>query len=327
MHSVHRAKLLISCLPGCFCALSLIITSLFITACTPGYRPQIPARPAVSETDLSDMAYEALGQRAGVMILVDPRYGRVVKRVSRGTDVQFAAAPFELAQLVTAYAALEAGAITDRTTSECRETKRQIEVTEALAHSCPAFFAELSRRITHAQFVRAAGVIGFIYYGIESPTYDQTLIRPVTARIAAHSSAQAFTELAVKGAGMEARDLHFAQLAASLASGTTASERFAAYIMVSAKAAAPPVVSLNQQALAVIRRGLIRAVDEGEAKAAAQVGRKVAGKVGSGNGDALFISYAPADEPEIAVVVYLKEAVGRDAAEVAGKFYQYWFRK
>lgn len=311
-------------IPPCLWLMALLLSA---ASCTTGYRPQIPSRPALSETDLSDMAYEALGNRTGAVIVIDPRYGRVVKRIGRGTDVQFVSSPFSLAQVVTAYAALEAGLISDRTLLQCRESNRQIEVTEALAHSCPSFFSELSRRLTHAQFVRAATVTGFVYYAIESPTYDQTLVRPVMAKVPERMTSEAFSALAVRGEAMEARDLHFAQLASSLASGTTASERFAAYIMINARASAPPVVSFNPQALAVVRRGLVRAVDEGEAKAAAHIDQKVAGKIGGGNGQAIFVSYAPAGNPEVALVVYLKDAVGRDAAEVGGKFYEYWFRQ
>ncbi len=328
MRSVHRAKSLILSPPGRWCALGWILTSLFIgSSCAAGYRPQVASRPVASETELSAMAYEALDNRAGTIIVVDPRYGRVLKRVSRGMDVQFTSSPFETAQIVTAYAALDAGLINDKTLLPCHEQGSRVEVTEALARPCPAFFTELSRKLTRAQFAKAAEVIGFTYYGIESPTFDQTRVRPVSAKIPEPLSGESFAALVVKGAEMEARDLHFAQMASSLASGATASERFAAYIMVNAQAAAPKVYSFNRPALAVVRRGLVKAVDEGDAKAAAQIDQKVAGKIGGGNGHALFISYAPANDPQVALVVYLNDAVSRDAAEVAGKFYQAWFSK
>ncbi len=320
-------KLLVSSWPGrCRLWLLMMLVAGTCVSCTPGYRPQIPAPPTLSETELSDMAYEAIGHRTGAMIVVNPRDGRVIKRVSHGTDAQFVVSPFGLAQIVTAYAALEAGVIDDRTLLPCRQGGR-VDVATALAHSCPEFFAQLSRRITPAQFTRAAAVVGFTYFGIESPTYDQTLIRPVSAKLPDPFTTAALTALAVKGEGMEARELHFAQLASSLASGVTASERFAAYIMASARVVAPPVVPFNQHALAVVRRGLLKAVEEGEAGAAAHPGKQVAGRTGSGQGQAIFISYAPATDPEIALVVYLKDATGQEAAEVAGKFYEFWFRQ
>lgn len=322
------ANSLITALPERWLAVNCLIALLLVSAaCASGARPPVAPRPVASEMALSEMAYEALNNRAGTIIVLDPRYGRVLKRVSRGTDVQFTSSPFEIAQIVTAYAALETGLITDKTLLPCDENGTGVDVTEALSRNCPAFFTELSRKLTRAQFAKAAEVIGFTYYGIESPTFDRTLMRPVIASIPERLTSESFAALAVKGTGMEARDLHFAQMASSLASGATSSERFAAYLMVNARAAAPKVYSFNRQALAIVQRGLVKAVDEGVAKAAAQIDQKVAGRIGGGDGHALFISYAPATDPQVALVVYLNDAVGRDAAEVAGKFYQSWFSK
>jgi cell division protein FtsI/penicillin-binding protein 2 len=291
------------------------------------YRPAAAPRPRVIEVDLSQTAYDALSNRAGVILVVEPRSGRILRRVGRGSDVQFASSPFEIAEIVTAYAALSAGIINERTLLACDESGAQTDITAALARSCRSFFAELSKRLTPAAFAQAANVVGFTYYGIESPNERASVTRPILAKLPAQASGDEFAALAARGEGMEANDLHFAQLVSSLASGTTAAERFAAYIATAARAPAPPAVSFNRQALAVVRRGLLKAVEEGEAKAAAQIDQKVAGKLGGGAGQALFISYAPASDPQVGLVVYLKDAVARDAAEVAGKFYQAYFKK
>jgi hypothetical protein len=294
---------------------------LILVAC---YRPAPVVSPRLVKKDLGQIAYDALANRAGVVILIDPRYGHILRRVARGTDVQFSSSPFELAQIITAYAALDAGIINEKSLLPCDETGMQTDVVSALSRPCLAFFNELSRRLSLEAFARAADVIGFTYYGIDS-SQAITVVRPISAPMPAQASAESFAALATRGVGMQARDLHFAQLAASLASGATAAERFAVYIAKIARAPAPPMVSFNRQALAVIQRGLVKAVDEGEAKAAANIDHKVAGKMGSGEGRAIFVSYAPAKDPEICLVVYLKEGMGRDAAEVAGKFYQAYF--
>ena len=302
----------------------MLFISLTWVSC---YRPAPVARPRVAEADLSQTAYDALSNRSGTILVIDPRYGRIIKRVGRGADVQFNSSPFEIAEIVTAYAALDAGVITEKTLLACDPAGAQTDVAGALARSCPAFFGELSKRVPPAAFARAAEVIGFTYYGIDASDGGTTVVRPLTARLPDQPSAEVFAALATRGAGMEARDLHFAQLVSSLASGTTAAERFAAYITTTARAPAPPAASLNQRALAVVRRGLLKAVDEGEAKAAASIDHKVAGKIGGGEGHAVCISYAPAHDPQIGLVVYLKEGAGREAAEVAGKFYAAYFKK
>jgi hypothetical protein len=305
------------------CAAAL---SLAGVAC---YRPPVTSRPRLPEADLSRMANDALAGRAGTIIVLDPRFGNILKRFGRDADLQFASSPYELARIVTAYAALDQGAINDKTLLPCDETGPATDVISALARPCPAFFKELSRRLDPEAFTRAAGAIGFLYYGLESSGQGATAVRPIRARIprGAGEAAGWFADLATKGVGMEARDLHFVQFVSSLASGTTASERFAAYIATTARAPAPPTERLNQGALAVVRRGLLKAVDEGEARAAASPERRVAGMSGGGDGGAIFVSYAPAGDPQVGVVVHLKGGVGRDAAEVAGKFYQTYFRK
>lgn len=317
MHVPSPAKTFVACLLAVCCLLTAV-------SC---YRPAAVPRPPAVEEAWSQAAYEALGHHAGVILIVEPRSGRLLKRVGRGADVQFASSPFEIAEIVTAYTALDAGLINERTLLACDASGAQTDVAGALAHSCHGFFVELSRRLTPAAFAQAANVVGFTYYGIESPNERASVTRPIPAALPVEPSLAEFAALATRGHGMAANDLHFAQLVSSLASGTTAAERFAAYIAVNARTPAPAAVSFNRQALAVVRRGLLKAVEEGEAKAAANLDYKVAGKIGGGAGQAIFISYAPANDPQVGLVVYLKDGAGRDAAEVAGKFYQAYFRK
>jgi len=281
------------------------------------YRPPAGAIPHGSESDLGRLAFGALGDRKGTVIVLDPRRGRVLKRIGSGTDLQFVSSPFELAQIVTAYAALDTGKITDKTQLPCDDSGSQVDVVGALSTACPAFFAELARRLSPADFNREAVAIGFIYYGIESGDPSTTPIRPITANIP-QVSRDAFSSLAVRGEGMEAKDLHFVQLVSSLATGTTASERFAAYIATVTLGAAPPTTRLNQEAVSVIQRALARQFEE-------KGGHRISGKSGSGPGGAISISYASGD-PEIAVVVYLKAGSAKDASDVAARFYHSYFK-
>jgi len=291
------------------------------------YHPPAVQRLQTAKIDFGQLGYDALENHAGAVMVIDPQYGRIIRRVSRGADVQFSSSPFELAQVVTAYAALDKGLINERTLLPCNGAGEQTDLAGALAHPCPAFFAELSRRLTPAAFRSAAELIGFTYYGIESRKEGLSALRPFSAAIPAAVTGADFEALAARGVGMQASDLHFAQLVSSLASGATASERFAASAAASLQGVAPPATPLNRRALAALRRGLVQAVDEGSAKAAANIDHQVAGKMGSSESAAIFISYAPAEAPRIGLVVYLKEATGRDAAEVAGKFYRAYFAK
>ena len=273
------------------------------------------------------MGYEALDMHVGAVIVIDPQYGRILKRVARGMDAQFTTSPFEVVQVVTAYAALDSGVINAQTKLKCNAPDDMVDVTEALARPCPAFFAELSQKVPPASFKRAAQIIGFTYYGTEPVNASTTAMRPITAAIPVNVSGADYEALTTRGVGMKANDLHFAQLAISLASNTTTSERMSTIIATTSHTITPPAIPVNKQALEIIRKGLVRAVEEGTAMAAGTATGHVAGKVGSNEENALFVSYAPAEKPEIGLIVFLKEGTGTEAAQVAGRFYRAYFGK
>ncbi len=304
------------------CALLLSLT--FALSC---YRAPIAQRTLAPVLDYGQMGYEALGDHVGAVVVVDPQYGRILKRVARGMDAQFSTSPFEVVQIVTVYAALDAGVINAQTKLKCNAADDLVDVTEALARPCPAFFAELSQKVQPAAFKRAAQIIGFTYYGTESVNASTTAMRPITAAIPVNVSGADYEALTTRGVGMKANDLHFAQLAISLASNTTTSERMSTIIATTSQSITPPAIPVNKQAVEIIRKGLVRAVEEGTAMAAGTATEHVAGKVGSNEENALFVSFAPADKPEVGLIVFLKEGTGTEAAQVAGRFYRAYFGK
>ncbi|MFN7929590.1 MAG: penicillin-binding transpeptidase domain-containing protein [Blastocatellia bacterium] len=302
----------------------LLISLALMTAC---YRAPIAQRSLAPVLDYGQLGYEALGSHVGAVMVVDPQYGRVLKRVARGMDVQFATSPFEVVQIITAYAALDAGVITAQTKFHCDKKGELVDVTEALARPCPAFFAEVSHKVSPTAFKRAAQVIGFTYYATESLNKMTSTMRPISALIPVNVSGADYEALATRGIGMQANDLHFAQLAISLASNTTTSERMSTIIATTAQTITPPAIPLNKQAMEIIKRGLERAVKEGTAMAAGTGQDDIAGKVGSNEENALCISFAPAHKPAVGLIVFLKEGTSTEAAQVAGRFYRAYFRR
>jgi hypothetical protein len=307
-----------------FLVSGLLISLVLAAAC---YRAPIAQRTLAPALDYGQLGYDALGENVGAVVIVDPQYGRVLKRVARGMDVQFTTSPFEVVQIVTAYAALDAGLITTQTKFKCSNAGEQVDVTEALARPCPVFFAELSKRVSPVAFKRAAQIIGFTYYGTESLNALTTTMRPISAAIPVNVSGADYEALATRGVGMKANDLHFAQLAISLASHTTTSERMSTIITTTSQTIAPPAIPINKQAMDVIKQGLVRAVEEGSTMAAGVRQESVAGKVGSNDENALCVSFAPANKPEIGLIVFLKEGTSTQAAQVAGRFYRAYFKK
>jgi len=79
--------------------------------------------------------------------------------------------------------------------------------------------------------------------------------------------------------------------------------------------------------------GLEQATSYGMSRLASVPDMKVAGKTGTTGADqgawthGWFAGYAPADEPEIAIVVFLERGTGPgDAAPLASEIFQAWFK-
>jgi cell division protein FtsI/penicillin-binding protein 2 len=68
--------------------------------------------------------------------------------------------------------------------------------------------------------------------------------------------------------------------------------------------------------------GFASAVNEGSAASAFDPDIVVAGKTGTCSGVGWFASYAPADRPEVVVVVFVAPGSGHVASAVAGRIYQ-----
>ncbi len=71
--------------------------------------------------------------------------------------------------------------------------------------------------------------------------------------------------------------------------------------------------------------GFASAVNEGSASAAFDPDIAVAGKTGTCSALGWFASYAPADHPELVVVVFLRRGSGRGASAVAGRIFRELF--
>jgi cell division protein FtsI/penicillin-binding protein 2 len=78
-------------------------------------------------------------------------------------------------------------------------------------------------------------------------------------------------------------------------------------------------------------QGLEHSVLYGVAHAAQPIGMSAAGKTGTASGvnkpgsHGFFVGYAPADKPEVVLLVYLEHGRGMDAAAIAAPvFTSYW---
>jgi cell division protein FtsI/penicillin-binding protein 2 len=91
-------------------------------------------------------------------------------------------------------------------------------------------------------------------------------------------------------------------------------------------------VRLQPQTLGTLRAGFKQCVESGTCQGVAVPSVEVAGKTGTataiGGSHAWFVGYAPADKPEVAMVVFLERGTGAaDAAPLAGQILKQYFTR
>jgi cell division protein FtsI/penicillin-binding protein 2 len=182
-----------------------------------------------------------------------------------------------------------------------------LQAMSALAYSCNTFFATFGLRLT-AEELRAA----FTQAGLASPSGFLSNETSGFIRLArSHEERQ----LQAVGEG----DMEVTPLA-----------MLAAYRRLALRRTAPDTTAAERTVLA----GLEESTSYGMARLASIKNMKVAGKTGTSRSaqgawtHAWFSGYAPADKPQIAVVVFLERGNGPgDAARLAGEIFQAWFQE
>ena len=179
-----------------------------------------------------------------------------------------------------------------------------LDAPDAIAYSCNTYFSTVATRLDPMQLAEMYKRIGF-----SSPTGlapGEIAGRISNAREAYQLQLQALGEWGIE---------------------VTPLELLAAY-----QNLARQKVKGDLGGTAPVFDGLERAVKYGVAHAAQPAGTTAAGKTGTASGvktpqsHGFFVGYAPADKPQIVVLVYLEHARGMDAAAVAGLVFTTWWQ-
>ncbi|HEX6649311.1 MAG TPA: SpoIID/LytB domain-containing protein [Pyrinomonadaceae bacterium] len=122
------------------------------------------------------MATEALGQRDGAIVILDPQTGRVRAVVNQQLAFQSAFPPGSTIKPFTALALLREGKVTPDTRMRCRHKYKRTDVvdtcshpaklppfnpSEAIAYSCNYYFATFGERLDQDSFSRMLADFGF----------------------------------------------------------------------------------------------------------------------------------------------------------------------
>jgi len=191
-----------------------------------------------------------------------------------------------------------------RTRMDCTHTAdvSELNAEEAIAYSCNSYFAQVAPRLTEIELAEV-----FRRAGFDSPS---GLAAGEASGHAGRPANRAELQLEALGdSGIEVTPLELLEAYRKLALRARAGEK-------------GPVFN-----------GLEHSVSYGMAHAVNVEGMKVAGKTGTASSvrsqqtHGFFVGYAPAEKPEIAVVVYLARGRGMDAAALAQPVFAEFLRR
>ena len=288
--------------------------------------PGLIAPPSASPRDLlvAEACRRGLGDAAGSVVAMDPWTGRVLAVVNPRDGLARAYTPCSVFKIVVAIAGLSEGIVTPETTYNCNggcwtwPGHGPISLRRALAVSCNPYFEWIGGRLGYGQIQRYAQLLGLgapsgINVTGESGGVLPGFVRPDRVP---HMSSHA------KGIATSALQLAVL-LSATVNGGVVYQPQVAGPegFVPKERWRLPPATVLQG-----LGEGFLAAVNEGSASLAFDAEIPVAGKTGSCAHVGWFASYAPADQPEIVVVVFLRGSNGHRASAVAGRIYQDVFR-
>jgi penicillin-binding protein 2 len=260
-------------------------------------------------SDLPRQVAHVMRGRSGAAIVVDVRSGHLLAAYHPDVAARRLARPGSGFKPFTLLALLQSEKLSPADSLVCRRNLRvgahdlscthpqvgRLQAVSALAYSCNDFFATFGGRLTAAELKTA-----FTKAGFASPT---GLISDEATGFIHLAGTDEERQLQAVGEG----DMKITPL-----------EMVAAYRTIAVRRADPNATAADR----VLFQGLEQATVYGMARLASSPELKVAGKTGT-NG--WFAGYAPADKPEIAVVVFVERGTGPgDAAPLASEIFSAW---
>lgn len=284
----------------------------------------LPDEASFRDREVAEACRTALGGARGAVVAMDPYTGRVQAVVNPEYGLMRAFQPCSVFKIVVAVAGLTEGVITPDTLVPCTRGcwmwpgHGAIDLRRALAVSCNPYFERVGEQLGYAKIERYAQMLALgtptgINLSGETPGRLPVSVRPSEV---GHLSSHA--------AGITTSAMQIAVLLSAAVNGGTVFQPQVGGIrdfVPKERWRLPPETNLRDLA-----NGFLSAVNEGSAVEAFDPNVLVAGKTGTCSKVGWFASYAPADRPELVVVVFLQGGSGHRASAVAGRIYQALFR-
>jgi cell division protein FtsI/penicillin-binding protein 2 len=258
--------------------------------------------------------------RSGTAVVVDVASNRVLAVYHPEVAARRLARPGSAFKPFTLRALLESGKLSATESLICRRDLHvgthdlscahpqigELQAVSALAYSCNDFFATFGGRLSGEELTTA-----FANAGFRSPTGLGS------------QEATGFIRLARSDLERQLQAVGEGNMK------ITPLEMLEAYRAIASRRAGVG----NARADRIILQGLEESAQYGMARLASIPETKVAGKTGTPKADneawthGWFAGYAPADKPEIAVVVFVERGTGAgDAAPIAGEIFRAWWK-
>ncbi len=265
-------------------------------------------------------AQRALGRTAGSIVALDPHTGRVIALVNPTYGLFNSYQPCSVFKIVVAIAGLSEGIITPESTHNCLRGcwawpgHGRIALRRALAVSCNPYFESVGEQLGYAKIEQYAQMLGL------GATSGINLTGESKGRLPAKVLPAAVGHLSSHAAGIQTSAVQLAVLLSATING--------GILYQPQVGAADTFVPKERWRLPAgtkldgLAEGFLGAVNEGSAMSAFDPDVLVAGKTGSCSRLGWFASYAPADRPEVVIVVFVRRGNGHLASSIAGQIYQ-----
>ena len=293
-------------------------------------KDEAAANIAKDETTGEDLAIrraalDALGDKAGTVVVMNPKSGQVYTVVNQDWGLRRGFKPCSTIKLVTGLAGLNEHVIDPVQTVNIGTSSFSLDLTDSIAYSNNAYFQRVGGQVGFPKMMEYAHKLGLgeptgINHPAESP-----------GRLPSFKEGYAVNHMSSHGDDIEVTAIQLARLASAIGNGgklliphlpRTPQEN------VNFKREVKRDVDIPEDNLRRMMPGMIGAVSYGTARRAAAPTMTIAGKTGTCTGQGsklgLFTSYGPVSDPQLAVSVILRNsgAAGKWAAAVAGDVYR-----
>lgn len=265
-------------------------------------------------------AVEALGNRAGTVVVMESQTGKILTVVNQKWAVEKGFKPCSTIKLVTGAAGVNENLVDNE--GNLKKQSFRMNLDDALAYSNNSYFQKIGINLGNEKMISYARALGLgepTGINAEDETAGKLPYGNENARIYSH------------GDDFEVTPLQLAVMVSAITNGgklvvpntpRTKIEKtaFQGYMR--------REVNLPQETLQELIPGMMGATEYGTAKRAANDGLNVAGKTGScifgSTWIGLFASVAPAVNPKYTVVVITRgqSERGKYASAIAGRIYQ-----